>query len=153
MNEEELKYWWERHRKRGGFLLWDEWRDKVGRAYIELINIAKGTPYNQMRITYGRLGIKIGLPPLTDWFPIKMGYICGVCSEYEHAHGRPLISALAINEETNRPGKGFWGLSGIPSRLRKNVQIEDITVFKLDEAREDFWVDQLKQIDRCWKAN
>ena len=152
MNEHELKDLWERHQRRGGFLSWDEWKDKVGKAYIELIKVAKEIPYDQMRITYGQLGTKIGLPPLTDWFPLKMGHICGACSVYEHEHSRPLISALVVNEETNRPGKGFWGLPGIPIHLRKNIGIEDITAFKLDEDRESFWIDQIKQIDKCWKA-
>ena len=152
MNEEELKALWERHRKGRGFLPWDEWKDKVGRAYIELLKIAKEVPYNYMRITYGQLGVRIGLPPLTDWFPLKMGYICGACSVYEHEHDRPLISALVVNEETNRPGKGFWGLLGIPTHLRKDVGIEDITIFKLDEDRESFWINEIRQIDKCWKA-
>jgi hypothetical protein len=132
MNETELEYRWDRHLKRGGFLSWDEFRDKVGKAYIELINIAINVPYKEITISYGRLGVKIGLPPLTEWFPLKMAFICGVCSEYEHTHGRPLISALVINEETNRPGKGFWGLSGIPSHLKKDVEIGDMGVIRLD---------------------
>ncbi|TET18177.1 MAG: hypothetical protein E3J75_00750 [Dehalococcoidia bacterium] len=153
MNEEELKSLWERHRQRGGIIRsWEEWKDKVGKAYIELIKIAKEIPYDLMRITYGKLGARIGLYPLSELFQLKIGHIVGACSVYEHEHGRPLISALVVNEETNRPGKGFWGLPGIPPHLRKNIGIEDITVFKLDEGRESFWINQIKQIDKCWKA-
>jgi hypothetical protein len=152
MNEEELKALWERHRERGGFLPWEEWKDKVGKAYIELVRIAKEIPYDDMRISYGRLGAKIGIPPITDWFQIKMAYIVGVCSVYEYEHGRPYISAFVVNEETNRPGKGFWGLPGIPHDLRKDVEFEDDTPFQLDEGRENYWIDQLKQIDKCWKV-
>jgi hypothetical protein len=36
--------------------------------------------------------------------------------------------------------------------LRKNVEISDATPFKLDEERENYWIDQLKQIDRVWKV-
>jgi hypothetical protein len=153
MNEEELRVLWDRHTKRGGVIRsWEEWRDKVGSAYIELVRIAREVRYDQMRITYGELGSKIGLFPLSDLFQLKIGHIVGACSVYEYEHNRPLISALAINSDTNRPGKGFWGLPGIPPHLRKNIGIEDITAFKLDEGKENFWIGQIKQIDKCWKA-
>jgi len=59
---------------------------------------------------------------------------------------------LVVSRETYQPGKGFWGLPGIPSNLRKVGAIEDITSFKLDEERDKFWTDHLKAIDRYWKS-
>lgn len=155
MEEEKLKKIYQKHHTSGCFLGWEEWKEKVKKAYLEVVKRATEMPYDEMPITYSELGAKIGLYPLSDWFPLKMGWICGACSEYEHYEGNPLISALVVNKETNRPGKGFWGLLGIPLHLRKTTRIDDVTPFPLDKdkQRDGFWVEQLKEIDRVWKRS
>jgi hypothetical protein len=153
MNERELRALWEEHLREGGPIRgWEEWKDKVGKAYSELTERAKELHFDEIPITYGELGGKIGLYIDSDWFRLKIGHIVGACSKYEYRHGRPLISALVVNKETNCPGKGFWGLEGIPPRLRKVVRIEDITPEWLDKERDDFWVRELRRIDKEWKT-
>ena len=152
MDEGQLQRIYEGHRKQGCFLLWEEWIDKVKKAYCQLIKRAKESPYDRITITYGELGSNIGLLPITDWFPLKMGWIVGACSQYEHQCGRPLLSALVVNSDTGQPGKGFWGLPGIPPQLRKVTKIEDATPVVIDGERDKFWVEELKQIDKYWKT-
>jgi len=153
LNEQELQALWKRHLRTANIIqTWEEWKDKVERAYIILIRRASAVPYEEIIITYAELGEKIGLYPLSEWFHLKIGHIVGACSVCEYQHGRPLISALVVSRETYQPGKGFWGLPGIPSNLRKVGAIEDITSFKLDEERDKFWTDHLKAIDRYWKS-
>jgi uncharacterized protein YuzE len=153
MDEEKLKNIYQKHSKSGCIIR--EWEEKVRKAYPMLTKRAREMPYDEMPIAYGELGAKIGLYPLSDLFPLKIGWICGACSEYEHCEGRPLISALVVNKETSRPGKGFWGLPGIPRHLRKTSGIGEITPFPLDRdaQRDAFWIEQLKQIDRVWKGS
>lgn len=153
MNTEELRVLWEEQLREGGPIRdWEEWKDKVSRAYSELVRRVKALDFNKMPVTYGELGRIIGLYIGSDWFQLKIGYIVGACSNYEHRHGRPLISALVVNKDTNCPGKGFWGLYGIPPRLRKVVRIEDITPERLDKDRDNFWVKELRRIDTEWKT-
>lgn len=151
MDQGELRRIYLGHQKQGCFLRWDEWKENVERAYSELIERAKNIPYNQFTITYGELGSRIGLFPLSDWFHLKIGWIVGACSEYEYQQSSPLISALVVSLETNQPGKGFWGLPGIPPHLRKAAKIEDTTPFQIKGDRDKFWVEELKRIDKFWK--
>jgi hypothetical protein len=41
----------------------------------------------------------------------QIGSILGDVSNYEHAQGRPLLSAIVILADKNRPGKGFFDLA------------------------------------------
>lgn len=153
MDEYELQRIYSGHKESGCFLPWDEWRENVIRSHSQLIERAREIPYDRFAITYGELGKKIGLFPLADWFYLKIGWIVGACSEYEYQQGRPLISALVVSSETNQPGKGFWGLPGIPSHLRKVTKIEDTTSFVIKEGRDSFWIEELWRIDQYWKSN
>lgn len=153
--EEFLQQSWEHQRKAGGPVLTrEEWDKLVLEAYRELVMRAETASYDNLPITYGDLGSKIGLFPLSDWFYLKIGWIVGACSEYEHQHGRPMISAMVINKETKQPGRGFWRLSGIPPHLRKEVKYGygDATPEKLDEDRDRFWIAELQRISRYWKG-
>ena len=152
MDEDMLLKVYNRQKELGCFLDWAEWREKVEKAYFELVKRAKHMPYDRITITYAELGRDIGLFPLSEWFHLKIGWIVGACSVYEYHFNRPLLSALVVSADTNRPGNGFWGLSGIPARLRKAVKIEDTTSSQVDTERERFWLEELKRIDRYWKA-
>ena len=152
MDEQELQRIYLGHQKQGCIMPWNEWKEKVEPPYVELTERAREVPYDKFTITYGELGSQIRLFPLSEWFHLKIGWIVGACSQYEHQHGRPLISALVVNAETNQPGKGFWGLPGIPLRLTKVTKIEDFTPFQIKGERDKFWVEELKRIDKCWKT-
>jgi hypothetical protein len=152
MDTERLKRIYEKHASKGCFMPWNEWEEKVRRAYVELLKRAKQVPYNQITMTYSELGRKIELYTQSDWFHLKIAWILYGCATYAYEQGYPLITALVVNSETQQPGKGFWGLQGIPSHLRKVTRVEDITPFKISGARDEFWVNELKRIDK-WGKN
>lgn len=131
---------------------WDEWVEKVAKAYAELIGRAKSVPYDRITITYSELGNRIGLYPVSDWFHLKIAWILYACATYAHQDGLPMITALVVNSETGQPGKGFWGLEGVPIRLRKVTKIENITPFAISGERDEFWVGELKKIDKWGKG-
>jgi hypothetical protein len=148
-----LKRIYAEHRSKGCFIVsWNEWEDLVRKAYAELINIAQKVPYAQITVTYSELGRRIGLFPLSDNFHLKIAWILYACATYAFEHGLPMITALVVNSETGQPGKGFWGLEGIPAQLRKVTKIEDITPFNISGERDTFWVEELKRIDMWGKA-
>jgi hypothetical protein len=151
-----LKRIFAKHRSQGCVIVdWDEWQEKVEKAYAELIRIARTAPYDRITVTYSELGQRIGLPPphLSDWFHLKIAWILYACATYAFEHGLPMITALVVNSETRQPGKGFWGLEGIPVQLRKVTKIEDITPFEISGERDTFWVEELRKIDMWGKAN
>jgi len=131
---------------------WEEWVEMATGAYAELMRRAKYVPYDQITITYSELGKKIGLFPLSEWFHLKIAWILYACATYAYQDKLPLITAIVVNSETGQPGKGFWGLDGIPIRLRKVTKIEDITPFEISGERDTFWVAELKKIDKWAKG-
>ena len=130
---------------------WEEWIDKVTKAYADLINRAKTVPYDRITTTYSELGGRIGLYLMSEWFPLKIAWILYACATYAYEDKLPLITALVVNSETGQPGKGFWTLDGIPTRLKKVTKIEDITPFAISGERDYFWVNELKKIDKWGK--
>ena len=141
-----------KHQSEDCFMPWDEWEEKVRKAYAELIDIAQKVPYDRITVTYSELGKRIGLFPLSDWFHLKIAWILYACATYSFEHGLPMITALVVNSETGQPGKGFWALEGIPIHLRKVTKIDDITPFQISGERDTFWVEELRKIDMWGKA-
>jgi len=141
-----------KHTGEGCFMPWDEWVEKVTKAYAELIRRAQSVPYGQITVTYSELGKRIGLYPLSDWFQLKIAWILYACATYAYEDGLPMITALVVNSKTGQPGKGFWGLDGVPVRLRKVTKVEDITPFIISGERDSFWVAELKRIDKWGKG-
>lgn len=139
MKEEILRDLW-----RGTiFADFSEFKAYVERAFTELKRIIR---HGEGLITYGELGRKIGLYS-PDYFDIKIGQIVGACSHYASQNGAPLISSCAISQETGRPGKGFWGLPGIPPHLRMEVGHHQLTIAQyLDDEREAFWSKEVKEV-------
>lgn len=153
MDDQELQEIFSKHKTEGCFMPWEEWEEKVKRAYCELVRIAVQVSFDQIAVTYAELGRRIGLFAQSDWFHLKIAWILYACAEYEHGQGGPLITALVVNAETGQPGKGFWGLVGIPARLKKTARIEDISPFPISGERDKFWVEELRRIDRWGKRN
>ncbi|MDP2744548.1 MAG: hypothetical protein Q8P00_05725 [Dehalococcoidia bacterium] len=131
---------------------WDEWEPFVRRAHAALIEEAK----KKCLITYGDLARLIGMPTFPDyeWFPLKIAWVAGACSQYELDEGYPLISSLAVNQDTSRPGAGYWGFSTMPQHLlakhwedRHRNPPEPVQA-----AREDFWVKEVKRVHDHWAS-
>ncbi|WP_166022406.1 hypothetical protein [Streptomyces chilikensis] len=72
-------------------------------------------------------------PPFRAMFP-ALGHV----SAYEVEHGRPMLSALVVSENSHAPGPGFAGLA---RRLRYRVD---------DDAA--FWQEELERTVRFWSA-
>jgi len=110
-------------------------------ARSELIKVAKVGEF----ITYGELARKLGVEP--EWFGEGfqgwIGQVVGEVSEYEYARGRPLLSAVAVNQDTKEPGKGFYGLSGVPSSVSDGSEIR----------RLEFWVAEVNKVWEYWKSH
>ncbi len=152
MDTDTLRRIFEDHSKKGCFMPWDEWEEKVRKAYAKLIDVAESVPYDRITITYSELGQRIDLFPLSDWFHLKIAWILGGCAAYASEHGLPMITALVVNSETGQPGKGFWGLEGIPAHLKKATTIEDITPFNISGERDQFWIEELRRINAWGKS-
>ncbi len=60
-------------------------------------------------VTYKELGEQF---QIRAWWR-QLGRIVGEISIYEHEHKRPYLSAIVVRQDTQRPGNGFWGLTGI----------------------------------------
>jgi len=59
------------------------------------------------KIAYGELGEKFGiLPPFR-----ALNHALGRVSRAAHKDGRPMLSAVAVNRDTEKPGSGFYELA------------------------------------------
>lgn len=135
-----------------GFVIntWEEFRGLVTKAYPVLIDAAK----SEKLVTYGEVGGKIGLYVGSDYFQLKIGYIVGACSDYESIKGRPLLSAIAVNETTRYPGQGFWGLSRISSNIRLNIQYSDIeSGYVMSNEMLGFWSAEVRRVFDWWREH
>lgn len=69
----------------------------------------------------------------------EIGRLLGEISESEHEQGRPLLSAVAISHDGNRPGEGFLTLA---RELGLHCSSED----------DAFWTAELERVYRYWRA-
>ncbi|MEU0965812.1 hypothetical protein ABZ357_10410 [Streptomyces sp. NPDC005917] len=115
--------------------------------HSHLLMLAKeGDPANPAGsacITYKGLGKAIdpegrnpgmSRPPFRTMFP-SLGHV----SMYEVEHGRPMLSALVVSQETGTAGPGF-------AELARHLQFEV-------EDDEAFWRRELQETVRFWSAN
>ncbi|MCD6215317.1 MAG: hypothetical protein J7J46_10195 [Candidatus Desulfofervidus sp.] len=128
-----------------------EFKELVKKAHSVLINVAK----NKSLITYGEVGSKIGLNPGSEWFQLKIAAIVGACSEYENAKGRPLLSSIVVNQETRKPGLGYWGLQGIPLHLQKEIRIWSTEAEEVwnEPERIEFWASEVNKVYKYWASH
>ncbi len=92
------------------------------------------------RIAYGRLCTALD-PRHQYWVPRRykgIGQILGQVSSYEHAHGRPMLSALVVQAASKRPGKGFV-------ELARSLGVPVIPGHEMD-----FWRNEVKHVIAHW---
>ena len=150
VDEKILKQIFDRYKGQPGFVIitWEEFMDLVKKAYPLLVDAAR----RGKLVTYGEVGGKIGLYVGSDYFQLKIGYIVGACSDYESIKGRPLLSAIVVNETTKYPGQGFWGLSRIPGNIRLNIQYSDIeSGYVMTNEMLEFWSAEVKRAFGWWR--
>ena len=101
--------------------------------YRVLVDIAR----KERTITYGEIANIIGLDMSNPLHRKEIGDLLGEISRYEVLHGRPMLSAVVIHKENNRPGKGFF-------QLAQELGIYDGS----DDSK--FFVEELKKVYQHW---
>jgi hypothetical protein len=103
-------------------------------VYAELITAAKyhGT------VTYQEIAKIIGLPMKGNQMGGAIGHVLGEISEDEGNHGRPMLSAIAVNVHRS-PGPGFFTLAKLLGKLG-------------DEDEHAFWKKECNQVYETWKV-
>jgi hypothetical protein len=80
-------------------------------------------------------------PMRHHWVPRRykgIGKILAEVSSYEHAHGRPMLSALVVRKHSRRPGKGFGELARY---LGEQI---------VPGQEMDFWRNEVMSVIACW---
>jgi len=108
--------------------------EKFDKVYCKLIQVAR----NRQTILYGEIAKIMGLPPSGDYMARETGQILGEISEYEHLHGRPLLSAVVVRGDKKIPGEGFFTLSRQLGKLQEGM----------DER--SFWERELEEVYDTW---
>lgn len=67
----------------------------------------------------------------------QAGYILGEISEQMHLAGKPMLSALIINQDLGTPGKGFFELATLLGKLPAGAN---------DREKIAFWKKELADI-------
>jgi len=92
------------------------------------------------RIAYGKLCTTLD-PRRHYWVPRRykgIGQILAQVSSYEHAYGRPMLSALVVQKHSRRPGKGF-------AELARSLGEEVVPGQEMD-----FWRSEVERVIAYW---
>ncbi|MHB8089516.1 MAG: hypothetical protein ACYDH2_14845 [Anaerolineaceae bacterium] len=102
-------------------------------VYNELINAARyrGT------VTYQEIAKLMGIPLTGGYMAKLLGEILGEISEDEVAHGRPMLSAIAVGVKGS-PSEGFYNWARGFGRLT-------------NQANDHFWAEEKKAVYDTWK--
>ncbi len=103
-------------------------------------------------ISYGRLMKQFGIPRGHRKSGIGIGSVLGEISKYERRNGRPLLSAIVVRAGSKtrvcpkgHTGGGFFGLPGIPLRLKRSASTHGIG--SLTRKEQEF---VRKEQERVW---
>ena len=115
--------------------------------WSELRGLVRGSsaPHaNLLSLSYLELGKRID--PENIWrYPMTrppfrgLNEALGHVSMYEVEHGRPMLSALVVNTDTQRPGAGFAKLA---AQLGRKIDDPDV-----------FWREELSRVVSFWAAD
>ncbi len=86
---------------------------------------------------YTEIGALVGLGP----HDFRLWAMLDEINRFEHEHKRPMISALVVVQEENRPGSGFWACA---SGLGK---------FIVGGDEDRFWSDELRRVWEYWASH
>jgi len=103
-------------------------------------------------ITYGDLMKSFGISRR------YIGAVVGEISGHEYSKGRPLMSAIVVRSNSSTstcpkgvPGGGFFGLSGVPSRLRRPESAYGDS--RLTELEQQFARWQQEEVWKYWRTH
>jgi hypothetical protein len=113
---------------------------------IDHVQRADATDPMTARLTYNQLGAEVGsghgnYPMVTPPFR-GLGKALGHVCMYEVERGRPMLTALVVQQGSQRPGEGF-------ARLGRQLEFEVDTTPADEEA---FWRSELAEVVRVWSA-
>jgi len=101
--------------------------------YDELKEVARARELTN----YTEVGALVGLEPHDS----RLWAMLDEINRFEHEHKRPMISALVIAKQENRPGSGFW------------VCATDLGKFIKGEDEDRFWSDELRRVWEYWASH
>src|SRR5689334_22705076 len=84
---------------------------------------------NKGKVFYGSVFSIMKLKP-GNYAAKEAGQLLGEISEDAHINGKPMLTAIVINQGTKEPGKGFYDLAVMLGRLAPGAN---------DEDKERFW--------------
>lgn len=85
---------------------------------------------------YSEMGLLVGLGP----HDFRLWAMLDEINQFEYENNRPMISALVISQEENRPGSGFWACA---SGLGKFIEGSD---------KDRFWSEELRSVWDYWTS-
>lgn len=83
-------------------------------------------------ITYKELANSIGMDVSSASLRRELGGLLGDLSSYSFDNGMPLISALVVRKDADRPGNGFYTLY----EEKKGIKIKDKDIVFIDELNK-----------------
>jgi hypothetical protein len=86
---------------------------------------------------YTEMGALVGLDPHDS----RLWAMLDEINRFEYENKRPMISALVISKEENRPGSGFW------------VCASDLGKFNKGDDEDIFWSNELRSVWDYWASH
>ncbi len=118
---------------------------------MDLIKAAK----QGKTVPYKRLMKKYGIVR-GNTYGQGIGWVVGHVSEYEHQHGRPLLSAIVVRSNSvsklcpqGHPGTGFLRLDGIRPRFQRDSR----STGPLTKAEQAYIHSEQQRVWNYWKRH
>lgn len=86
---------------------------------------------------YAEMGALVGLGPHDS----RLWAMLDEINRFEDLHNRPMITALVVVQEENRPGSGFW------------VCASDLGKFVFGDDEDRFWTNELRRVWEYWATH
>jgi len=106
----------------------------LNRIFNELVNVSK----NRGTITYNILAKRSGLDSYANWRFLIWEYLDEI-NRREVEEGRPMITAVAVREDSGIPGDGFWDCAYYTCK-----------VWDGNGSKEKFWRNELDRVWHYW---
>lgn len=102
-------------------------------VYEKLREVAR----NRETISYGGVARLAGIDMDNPHFATLVGHMLDEINRAEHRAGHPLLSAVVIGLDGNRPGRGFFSCA------------RDLGCFRGGDE-DEFWVEELHRVYAHW---
>jgi hypothetical protein len=91
------------------------------------------------KVTYQEIAKLIGFPLEGNFMGAETGHLLGEISQDEVGLGRPMLSAIAVNN-AGHPGSGFFELARFLGKLSTEVRDQELR----------FWENEVQSVYRTW---